>query len=46
VLKQLRAQAQSAAKTAAAACLATPAERAALIGSIAACRSTHAEALR
>jgi hypothetical protein len=46
VLKQLRAQAQSAARNAATACGATSAERAALVGSIAACRSTHAEALR
>jgi hypothetical protein len=33
-------------KTAVAACLAAPADRAGLIGSIAACRATHAEALR
>ncbi len=46
VLKQLRAQVQSAARNAATACGATSAGRAALVGSIAACRSTHAEALR
>lgn len=43
---QLRAAEQTAQKTAVAACLAAPAERAALIGSIAACRATHASALR
>jgi hypothetical protein len=42
----LRAAEQAAQKTAVAACKAAPAERAALIGSIAASRATHAEALR
>ncbi|WP_307833797.1 hypothetical protein [Actinoplanes derwentensis] len=42
----LRKAEQSAQKTAAAACKAAPRERAALVGSIAACRATHAEALR
>ncbi len=46
VLRQLRAQAQAAARNAATACGAAPAERASLVGSIAACRATHAEALR
>ena len=42
----LRAAEQAAQKTAAAACRQAPAGRAALLGSIAACRATHAEALR
>ncbi|MCU7723754.1 hypothetical protein ODJ79_08525 [Actinoplanes sp. KI2] len=42
----LRAAEQAAQKTAAAACLAAPPDRAGLVGSIAACRATHAEALR
>ena len=42
----LRKAEQAAQKTAAAACRAAPAARAALAGSIAACRATHAEALR
>ncbi|WP_205650080.1 hypothetical protein [Actinoplanes solisilvae] len=42
----LRAAEQAAQKTAVAACKAAPAERAALVGSIAASRATHAEALR
>jgi hypothetical protein len=46
LLKQLRAGAQRAQRSAAAACGQAPAERAALVGSIAACRATHAEALR
>jgi hypothetical protein len=46
LLKQLRAAAQAAQKTAITACGAAPAGRAALVGSIAACRATHAEALR
>lgn len=45
-LKQLRALSQTASRNAAAACAAAPPERAALIGSIAASRATHAEALR
>jgi hypothetical protein len=42
----LRAAEQAAQKTAIAACRQAPAHRAALVGSIAACRATHAEALR
>jgi hypothetical protein len=42
----LRKSEQAAQRTAAAACKTAPAARAALIGSIAACRATHAEALR
>jgi hypothetical protein len=42
----LRKAEQAAQKTAAAACKAAPADRAMLAGSIAACRATHAEALR
>ena len=42
----LRKAEQAAQKTAAAVCRQAPAARAALIGSIAACRATHAEALR
>jgi hypothetical protein len=46
VLAALRTAEQAAQKTAAAACRQAPAERAALVGSIAACRATHVEALR
>jgi len=46
VLAGLRAAEQTAQRNAVAACKAAPAGRAALIGSIAACRATHAEALR
>ncbi|WP_250027219.1 hypothetical protein [Paractinoplanes maris] len=42
----LRAAEQAAQKSAVTACKAAPPERAALVGSIAACRATHAEALR
>jgi hypothetical protein len=42
----LRAAELAAQKTAVAACGAAPADRAGLVGSIAACRATHAEALR
>jgi hypothetical protein len=42
----LRKAEQAAQKTAVAACAAAPKDRAALVGSIAACRATHAEALR
>jgi hypothetical protein len=42
----LRKAEQAAQKTASAACLRAPVDRAALTGSIAACRATHAEALR
>ncbi|MEV0899051.1 hypothetical protein [Actinoplanes sp. NPDC049802] len=42
----LRKAEQAAQKTAMAACKAAPRERAGLAGSIAACRATHAEALR
>ncbi|GID25825.1 hypothetical protein C8E87_4472 [Paractinoplanes brasiliensis] len=42
----LRTAEQAAQKSAVAACLAAPADRTALVGSIAACRATHAEALR
>ena len=45
-LAVLRKSEQQAQKTAAAACRQTSAARAALVGSIAACRATHAEALR
>jgi hypothetical protein len=43
---ELRTAEQTAQKNAVAACLAAPADRAALVGSIAACRATHASALR
>jgi hypothetical protein len=46
LLIQLRANEQTAQRNAVAACTTAPAERAALVGSIAACRATHAEALR
>jgi hypothetical protein len=46
LVKQLRTAELAAQKTAAAACRQAPAARAALVGSIAACRATHAEALR
>jgi hypothetical protein len=46
VLSGLRTAEQTAQRTAVTACKAAPADRAALIGSIAACRATHAEALR
>jgi len=46
VLAGLRAAEQTAQRNAVTACKQAPAERAALIGSIAACRATHAEALR
>jgi hypothetical protein len=46
VLKDIRAAEQAAQKTAVSACRAAPAGRAALVGSIAACRATHAEALK
>jgi hypothetical protein len=42
----LRAAELAAQKTAVAACLAASADRAGMVGSIAACRATHAEALR
>jgi hypothetical protein len=42
----LRKSEQAAQKTAAALCKTVPAARVALVGSIAACRATHAEALR
>ena len=42
----LRAAELAAQKTAVGACLAAPADRAGMVGSIAACRATHAEALR
>ncbi|MCY1145213.1 hypothetical protein OWR29_45040 [Actinoplanes sp. Pm04-4] len=42
----LRTAEQTAQKNAVAACKSAPADRAALVGSIAACRATHAEALR
>jgi hypothetical protein len=45
-LADLRKAEQAAQKTAVAACRQAPADRAALVGSIAACRATHAEALR
>ena len=45
-LATLRTAEQAAQRTAATACREAPAGRAALIGSIAACRATHAEALR
>jgi hypothetical protein len=43
---ELRKSEQTAQKNAAAACKQAPAARAALVGSIAACRATHAEALK
>lgn len=43
---ELRTAEQAAQKNAVVACQAAPAARAALLGSIAACRATHAEALR
>ncbi|WP_433307786.1 hypothetical protein ACQP2F_39535 [Actinoplanes sp. CA-030573] len=46
VLAALRTAEQAAQRTAAAACKSAPADRAGLVGSIAACRATHAEALR
>jgi hypothetical protein len=46
LLQQLRSAEQTAQRNAAAACLQAPAARATLVGSIAACRATHAEALR
>lgn len=45
-LATLRKAEQAAQKTAIAACRSAPADRAMLAGSIAACRATHAEALR
>ncbi|WP_412736910.1 hypothetical protein [Krasilnikovia sp. MM14-A1259] len=45
-LPALRTAEQQAQRTAAAACRQTSPDRAALLGSIAACRATHAEALR
>jgi hypothetical protein len=45
-LAELRKAEQSAQRTAATACRTAPVARAALVGSIAACRATHAEALR
>lgn len=42
----LRTAELAAQRTAVAACLAAPADRAGMVGSIAACRATHAEALR
>jgi hypothetical protein len=46
VLTGLRTAEQTAQRNAVTACKQAPADRAALIGSIAACRATHAEALR
>ena len=46
VLAGLRTAEQTAQRNAVTACRQAPADRAALIGSIAACRATHAEALR
>jgi hypothetical protein len=46
VIADLRKAEQAAQKTAATVCRQAPAERVALVGSIAACRATHAEALR
>jgi len=46
LLAALRSAEQAAQRSAAAACKQAPAGRAALLGSIAACRATHAEALR
>jgi hypothetical protein len=46
LLKQLRSAVQAAQRTAAAAGRRAPTGRAALVGSIAACRASHAEALR
>ena len=46
LLKQLRTDVKAAQRNAATACGRAPAARAALVGSIAACRATHAEALR
>jgi hypothetical protein len=46
LLRQLRTSVQAAQRTAGTACRQAPAARAALVGSIAACRATHAEALR
>jgi hypothetical protein len=45
-ITDLRKAEQAAQKTATAACRQAPAERVALVGSIAACRATHTEALR
>jgi hypothetical protein len=46
LLKQLRTAVQAAQRNAATACRQAPAARAALVGSIAACRASHLEALR
>jgi hypothetical protein len=46
LVKQLRSAEQAAARNAATACGTAPANRAALVGSIAACRASHAEALK
>jgi hypothetical protein len=46
LLAELRKSEQAAQKTATTACKTAPAARTALIGSVAACRATHAEALR
>jgi hypothetical protein len=46
VIASLRTAEQAAQRSAAAACKNAPSDRAALVGSIAACRATHAEALR
>jgi hypothetical protein len=46
LLRQLRTSVQAAQRSAATACRQAPAARAALVGSIAACRATHTEALR
>jgi hypothetical protein len=45
-LKAMRTAEQAAQKTAVTACRAAPADRVMLVGSIAACRATHAEALK
>jgi hypothetical protein len=46
LLRQLRTAVQTGQRTAGTACRQAPAARAALVGSIAACRATHVEALR
>jgi len=46
LLRQLRTSVQAAQRTAGTACRQASAARAALVGSIAACRATHTEALR
>ncbi|WP_203779851.1 hypothetical protein [Actinoplanes rishiriensis] len=46
LIADLRALEQAAQRNAVTACRTAPADRAALVGSIAACRATHAEALR